>query len=98
MSASRRAVPSASLASSGSSFQPACFVSVARRPSTRSFDDGIARVGHSGSAYGLQSGLWLDRESGTGVAWFLTGMPGERLEGPHLDDAAGAPLGGRPGV
>ena len=42
------------------------------------FGDGIARVGHSGSAYGLQSGLWLDLEGGTGVAWFLTGMPAGR--------------------
>lgn len=45
------------------------------------FGDGIARVGHSGSAYGLQSGLWLDRDAGTGVAWFATGMPGDRLGG-----------------
>ena len=45
------------------------------------FGDGVARVGHSGSAYGLQSGLWLDRDAGTGVAWFATGMPGERLGG-----------------
>jgi CubicO group peptidase (beta-lactamase class C family) len=45
------------------------------------FGDGIARVGHSGSAYGLQSGLWLDLESGSGVAWFVTGMLGERLGG-----------------
>lgn len=45
------------------------------------FSDGVARVGHSGSAYGLQSGLWLDLEGGTGVTWFATGMPGERLGG-----------------
>lgn len=45
------------------------------------FGDGVARVGHSGSAYGLQSGLWLDREGGTGVVWFITGMPGDRLGG-----------------
>jgi hypothetical protein len=45
------------------------------------FGDGIARVGHSGSAYGLQSGLWLDREHGQGVVWFATGMPDERLGG-----------------
>jgi hypothetical protein len=25
-------------------------------------------------------------------------MPGQRLEGPHLDNAAGPSLGGRPGV
>ena len=45
------------------------------------FGDGVARVGHSGSAYGLQSGLWLDREGGKGVVWFVTGMPGNRLGG-----------------
>ena len=37
------------------------------------FGDGVARIGHSGSAYGLQSGLWLDRAAGTGVAYFATG-------------------------
>lgn len=40
------------------------------------FGDGIARVGHSGNAYGLRSGLWVDAASGTGVAWFATGMDG----------------------
>ncbi|KAF1694949.1 serine hydrolase domain-containing protein [Pseudoxanthomonas koreensis] len=38
------------------------------------FGDGVARVGHSGSAYGLLSGLWLDRAAGTGVVYFATGM------------------------
>jgi len=38
------------------------------------FGDGIARVGHSGSAYGLRSGLWIDREAGTGVVYFATGL------------------------
>jgi len=45
------------------------------------FGDGVARVGHSGSAYGLFSGLWVDREAGTGVVYFATGLPGERLGG-----------------
>lgn len=45
------------------------------------FGDGVARVGHSGSAYGLQAGIWLDRDRGTGVAWFLTGMPDARRGG-----------------
>ena len=45
------------------------------------FGDGIPRVGHSGSAYGLQAGLWLDLEGGTGVTWFATGMPDERRGG-----------------
>lgn len=39
------------------------------------FGDGVARVGHAGAAYGLLSGLWIDRASGTGVAYFVTGMP-----------------------
>lgn len=42
------------------------------------FGDGIARVGHSGSAYGLVSGLWIDRGTGTGVAYFATGLPDAR--------------------
>ena len=36
--------------------------------------DGVARVGHAGEAYGLRSGLWIDRASGTGVAYFVTGL------------------------
>lgn len=37
--------------------------------------DGIARVGHAGEAYGLLSGLWIDRARGTGVAYYVTGLP-----------------------
>ncbi|WP_093142314.1 serine hydrolase domain-containing protein [Pseudoxanthomonas sp. GM95] len=40
------------------------------------FGDGIARVGHAGEAYGLLSGLWIDRKAGTGVAYFATGVEG----------------------
>ena len=36
--------------------------------------DGIGRVGHAGDAYGLRSGLWIDRASRTGVAYFVTGL------------------------
>lgn len=39
------------------------------------FGDGVARVGHAGSAYGLLSGLWVDRGEGRGVAYFVTGVP-----------------------
>lgn len=46
------------------------------------FGDGIPRVGHSGSAYGLASGLWIDRKAGTGVAYFATGLP-ESRSGTH---------------
>ncbi|KRA41909.1 serine hydrolase domain-containing protein [Pseudoxanthomonas sp. Root630] len=40
------------------------------------FGDGVARVGHSGDAYGLLSGLWLDPRGGTGVAYFATDAGG----------------------
>ncbi|MCL7714978.1 serine hydrolase domain-containing protein [Stenotrophomonas mori] len=46
------------------------------------FGDGVARVGHSGSAYGLLSGLWIDPVSGTGVTYFATGLP-EARQGTH---------------
>ena len=46
------------------------------------FGDGVERVGHSGSAYGLRSGLWLDRAGGTGVVYFATGVGGDR-KGRH---------------
>lgn len=36
------------------------------------FGDGRARVGHSGDAYGLKSGLWIDPARGTGIAFFAT--------------------------
>lgn len=36
------------------------------------FGDGRERVGHAGDAYGLKSGLWIDRKAGTGVAYFAT--------------------------
>jgi CubicO group peptidase (beta-lactamase class C family) len=38
------------------------------------FGDGVERVGHAGAAYGLLSGLWVDRASGTGVVYFATGV------------------------
>ncbi len=38
------------------------------------FGDGIARVGHSGDAYGMLAGVWVDRVRGSGVAYFATGM------------------------
>lgn len=41
------------------------------------FGDGVPRIGHAGDAYDLKSGLWLDFASGTGVAYFATGVPTE---------------------
>jgi CubicO group peptidase (beta-lactamase class C family) len=45
------------------------------------FGDRVARIGHSGTAYGVQAGMWLDRDQGTGVVWFATGMPEQRTGG-----------------
>ncbi len=39
------------------------------------FADGIPRMGHSGEAYGLQSGLWVDPKSDTGFVYFITESP-----------------------
>lgn len=39
------------------------------------FGDGRRRFGHSGDAYGLKSGLWIDREKGVGVVYFATDVP-----------------------
>ena len=38
------------------------------------FGDGKARVGHSGDAYGLKSGLWWDPANGKGLAFFTTAV------------------------
>lgn len=39
------------------------------------FGDGRTRIGHAGEAYGLRSGLWIDRAAGRGVAFFATATP-----------------------
>jgi CubicO group peptidase (beta-lactamase class C family) len=39
------------------------------------FGDGRRRLGHSGDAYGLRSGLWFDLERGDGIAYFVTQVP-----------------------
>lgn len=39
------------------------------------FADGLARLGHAGEAYGLRSGLWFHRRSGTGIAYFISAVP-----------------------
>lgn len=44
--------------------------------------DGVQRVGHSGDAYGLKSGLWVDLKHGRGVAYFVTAVPGDAPRGP----------------
>ena len=42
--------------------------------------DGAPLVGHAGDAYGLRSGLWIDRKRGRGIAYFVTGVPDDPLE------------------
>jgi CubicO group peptidase (beta-lactamase class C family) len=36
---------------------------------------GAILVGHAGDAYGMKSGIWIDRARGRGVAYFVTGVP-----------------------
>jgi CubicO group peptidase (beta-lactamase class C family) len=43
-------------------------------PADDPFGDGRLRTGHAGEAYGLRSGFWIDRKSGTGIAYFATGL------------------------
>ncbi len=56
------------------------------------FGDGRKRIGHSGNAYGLVSGLWIDRERGTGVAYFATGVANDS-SGTHSAFSAVEELG-----
>ena len=35
---------------------------------------GAILVGHAGDAYGMKSGLWIDRQRGRGIAYFITGV------------------------
>jgi len=43
---------------------------------------GATLVGHAGDAYGMKSGLWIDRQRGRGVAYFVTGVPGDAAKAP----------------
>ena len=45
------------------------------------FGDGRLRIGHSGEAYNLRSGLWLDTKTGRGVAFFTSEVPDEAAKG-----------------
>ena len=58
------------------------------------FGDGRRRIGHSGNAYGLLSGLWLDRAAGTGVAYFATGVPNDSTRAFGVQSDRGAGRGG----
>ena len=50
--------------------------------------DGVFRIGHAGDAYGLRSGLWIDRIDGTGVAYFVTGLSDDPPRGSSAYRAA----------
>jgi CubicO group peptidase (beta-lactamase class C family) len=43
-------------------------------PADDPFGDARPRIGHAGDAYGLRSGLWIDRATGRGIAYFATGL------------------------
>lgn len=43
-------------------------------PSDDPFGGGRMLIGHAGDAYGLRSGLWVDRSRGVGIAYFATGL------------------------
>ena len=44
--------------------------------------------GDRGLAEPIEVRIALDRDAGTGVAWFVTGMPGDRLGGRSAFSAA----------
>jgi CubicO group peptidase (beta-lactamase class C family) len=50
-------------------------------PTDDPFGDGRPRIGHAGDAYGLRSGLWIDRTTGRGIAYFATGLGDDPTHG-----------------
>lgn len=52
-------------------------IEVPERPCSddRLVGDGRPRIGHSGEAYGLQSGLWIDPTNDEGFVYFTTEVP-----------------------
>lgn len=52
------------------------------------FGDGRQRIGHSGEAYGLRSGLWIDPANGSGIAFFVTAVPDDAPKGRSAFTAA----------
>lgn len=57
-------------------------------PGDDPFGDGHARIGHAGEAYHLRSGLWVDPESGIGIAYFATGIADDAPRGDSAYRAA----------
>ncbi len=50
-------------------------------PKDDPFGDVKPRLGHAGDAYGLRSGLWIDRATGRGIAYFATGLGDDPARG-----------------
>jgi CubicO group peptidase (beta-lactamase class C family) len=48
---------------------------------------GAILVGHAGDAYGLRSGLWIDRKRGLGIAYFVTRVPEDPPERSEFSPA-----------
>ena len=71
-----RAEESATICSYGLSSQQIPTRGCADDPGT----EGAELVGHAGDAYGLRSGIWVDRERGRGIAYFVTGVPDDPPE------------------
>jgi len=44
---------------------------------------GATLIGHAGDAYGLKSGLWIDRERGRGIAYFVTAVADPAPKAPR---------------
>jgi CubicO group peptidase (beta-lactamase class C family) len=51
---------------------------------------GAILVGHAGDAYGLRSGLWIDRKRGVGIAYFVTCVPEDPPEASAFSPAESA--------
>jgi hypothetical protein len=50
--------------------------------------DRVQWIGHAGDAYGLRSGLWIDRSRGRGAAYFVTGLSDDPPRGRSAYRAA----------
>lgn len=68
-------------------------------PKDDPFGDRRPRLGHAGDAYGLRSGLWIDRARGTGIAYFATALgddpPRGRSAYRSVEEWLAAKAGGR---
>ena len=61
-----------------------------RQPGCADDPEGLGRqwVGHAGEAYGLRSGLWINRKKGVGLAYYTTGLAADPPRGKSAFRAA----------